>query len=207
LIGFTLEDSAMKQSEVFLAGEGVEWFERNKYKLNIYRDPVIRALDDNPIIIPYRVLEVGCADGWRLNLIRERFGCDIEGIDPGSVDREPGTADDLSRFQTGKFNVVIYGFCLYLCDREDLSKIVSEGDRVLEDGGFLIIYDFHPDQPHKRKYKHREGIFSYKMDYSQLWLANPAYKTYRRYLYGMDGDIVSVVILRKDIDSGWPERG
>ena len=42
-----------------------------------------------------------------------------------------GTAEKL-KFEDDKFDLIIFGFCLYLCDREDLIKIVDETNRVLK---------------------------------------------------------------------------
>lgn len=199
----------MKQSDIFLGGEGAAWLERNQAKLPPKEDPVFSALLRNKIE-PVSVLEVGCGDGWRLQAIKRKWpDCKVCGIDPGyagdDIHISKETADQLN-FVTGAFNVVIYGFCLYLCDREDLFQIVKEGDRVLEDGGFLVIHDFHTSFPHCRTYKHKEGVKSYKMDYSRLWLGNPSYFLYSRDEFDSGDDATSVVVLKKRIAGGWELR-
>ena len=73
------------------------------------------------------------------------------------------------------FDIIVYGFCLYLCDRNDLFKIASEGNRVLRKNGFIIIYDFYSESYSQNAYHHLNGIFSYKMDYSKLFCWHPAY--------------------------------
>jgi ubiquinone/menaquinone biosynthesis C-methylase UbiE len=85
-----------------------------------------------------------------------------------------GTADSIP-FHDKKFDMIIFGFCLYLCDRKDLFKIVYEADKCLAEYGYLIIYDFKPPFPYKNIYHYKEGIFSYKMNYADLFLANPSY--------------------------------
>lgn len=192
----------MKQADVFLESEGQAWYERNKDKLPPKHDPVMNAIE-KAAIIPNNVLEVGCGNGWRLDLLYERYKCNTWGVEPRDKDNGAilaATADILP-FIDNKFDLVVYGFCLYLVDREDLFKVVSEGDRVLQNSGYLVIHDFHPDYPHKVKYKHKEGLFSYKMDHAQLWLANPAYKLRNRV---MCAEETSVTILKKDIGNGWP---
>jgi ubiquinone/menaquinone biosynthesis C-methylase UbiE len=87
------------------------------------------------------------------------------------LDLRVGTADALPQGET--FDAVIIGFCLYLCDRDLLSKIVSEVDRVLKDQGVLILIDFDPPHPRRRKYRHRDGVWTYKMDYSLIFSALP----------------------------------
>lgn len=195
----------MKQARIFLSGEGDAWVERNKAKLNTENDPIIYALKTgNPNPFPFSVLEVGCANGWRMDLLEKIWGCQTFGIDPSSNNDsriDKGIASDLSAYTNGMFDAVIYGFCLYLCDRADLPKIVYEGDRVLKDGGYLVVFDFHEIPPFKTKYKHRSGVFSYKMDHSRLWSVNPSYNVIHR---SMHDDRTSVTILKKDIEGGWP---
>jgi SAM-dependent methyltransferase len=202
----------MKQSEVFLHGEAIEWFARNQDRLPLTDDPVIQAIETNSLV-PGRSLEVGCSNGWRVKLMRQKWGVEAYGIDPFFAHHHNawgcrrGTADDLKAFADNMFDMVIYGWCLYLCDREDLFRIVAEGDRVLKDNGHIVIYDFNQFAPYKTKYKHYDGLYSYKMDYSQLWLANPGYQLMRRYIYNSGDEQTSVAIIRRDVEKGWPEHG
>ena len=73
------------------------------------------------------------------------------------------------------FDVVILGFCLYLVDRELLFKTISEVDRTLKQGGYLVITDFETPFPIKRNYEHLEGCFSYKNNYSNFFLGGGHY--------------------------------
>lgn len=196
-----------RQSDIFLKGEGAAWLERNKDKIDRENDPVLAAIREAKIR-PRNVLEIGCANGWRLDILRDEFECEAIGQDPGASGLASwiykGTADD-TNWESGCFDLLIYGFCLYLCDREDLFKIVAEGDRVLRDGGYLVIWDFYPEYPHAVPYRHYDGIFSYKMDYAQLWLANPAYSLFWRTLHDVTndpGDMTAVTILKKGM-SAW----
>lgn len=83
-----------------------------------------------------------------------------------------GTADSLN-FDNNFFDAIIFGFCLYLCDREDLFKIAYVANRCLQENGFIIIQDFKPDFYYKNTYKHLDGVFTYKHDYSKMFLWNP----------------------------------
>ena len=195
----------MRQAKSFYHGEGTAWLERNQDNLTGENDPVMESLKLAGIE-PNSALEIGCSNGWRLRLLEKKYKCMTTGVEPtplltGNILR--GTADDLPINQL-TFDLVIYGWCLYLCDREDLFRIAAEGDRVLQEEGYLLIHDFHPDFAHKRKYKHKEGLFSFKMDHAQLWLANPTYSLYRRYMNGSGDDQTSVTILRKNSSRGWP---
>jgi ubiquinone/menaquinone biosynthesis C-methylase UbiE len=134
-----------------------------------------------------KVLEIGCSDGSRLKWLKESLGFECYGIDPSTqavqvassrgITAEIGTANNLP-FDDNMFDIVIFGFCLYLCDREDLFRIAAEADRVLKSPGWLLIEDFYSPIPLKREYHHRNGLFSYKMDYRTLFTWSPSYTCY-----------------------------
>lgn len=196
----------MKQSDIFLQSEAEEWLARNLKKLPVDNDPVMEAIE-SARITPNLVLEIGCSNGWRVNAMQKKWGCMAYGVDPLFKTKHwncrQGTADKIDH-SDGAFDLVIYGWCLYLCDREDLFKIVAEGDRILREDGYIVIHDFHTANPHKRKYKHYEGLFSFKMDHAALWLANPTYKLVKRELFNSGDEQTSITIIRKDLDRGWP---
>lgn len=195
------------QARIFVESEATAWLERNKDKLPVKGDPVLDALSTLDLK-PDSVLEVGCANGWRLAEIYKRYKCKCSGIDPcvkqfhlafnDTVALYPGTADMLP-FRNGKFDLLIYGFCLYLCDPEDYFKIVMEGDRVLRADGYLVVYDFHSAFPRTRPYEHKSGILTRKMDFSTLWSVHPAYNRVSSTLIGdIEGDNCTAVhILQK----------
>ena len=177
----------MSQKETFLSGEGDHWYERNNWNIPTAttEDPILKALN-YCLITPMRVLEIGCADGWRLAEIERRYGCQSYGIDPSkqaitagqaehpTLQLSVGTADALPAIEP--VDLIIFGFCLYLCDPQDLFKIAMESDRLLKDQGHIVVLDFHPPTGHYRNpYVHKEGVFSYKMDYSKLFSWHPAY--------------------------------
>ena len=210
------------QRETFLAGEGDAWFDRNRSFLNDNNDAdlVLQCLAE---MRPYpdRVLEIGCSNGWRLNRIHAAGARVCHGIDPSRraiecgkqlyshIEFSMGTADKLP--DGAVFDVVIYGFCLYLCDPVDHFRIIAEGDRVLRDGGSLLIYDFDPSMPYRNEYVHRPGIFSYKLDYAKLFLAHPHYVLHQKrcFSHASDGNMspdnrVAVSWLKKQLGTAWP---
>lgn len=182
-----------KQKDVFLKSEGDAWFDRNHLAINKYQfgedDRVIRAIDlclqsSMDSGASRKLLEIGCGEGGRLQWLSECRGIECSGVDPSEkavclarergLDAIKGTADQLP-FGDNEFDFVVFGFCLYLCDRDDLFSISKEADRVLRDSGWLIIMDFFADAPIKRPYHHLSGVYSYKMDYRKLWDWHPAY--------------------------------
>lgn len=195
----------MKQKYLFLEDEGDRWFERN-------RDALAKAVETDPVsaaihklgIKPARVLEIGCANGWRLAYLREKYGCEIMGVEPSrqacieaAARRVPViqcTASSPAVSMPLGFDLVIYGFSLYLTDPSDWLLIAAEGDILLAPGGHLIIHDFAASSmPHARHYEHRDGVLSYHFDFADLWLGSPLYALVSRYV----ADQEMVTILKK----------
>jgi ubiquinone/menaquinone biosynthesis C-methylase UbiE len=208
------------QKDIFLSGEGDAWYRRNKayfLSLNENNDSVFDFIVEQKLS-PKSVLEIGCADGRRLNIINKAFNAKCYGLDVSSeaikegteeysnIELNVGSADQL-KFADKTFDLVIFGFCLYLCDRHDLFKIAAEADRVLKNNGMIIIKDFHPPYPYKNKYSHCDDIYSYKMDYSRLFTWNPAYTIFAQNVLAHDensdrkliNERISLSLLYKDL--------
>ena len=176
------------QKEVFMGGEGDGWFRRNRAAITrpVHADdPVLVALGRIRKAGPVSsVLEVGCGAGQRGAAIATRLGVRVCGIDPSAeavahacslgIDARRATAEALP-FADATFDVVLFGFCLYLCDRGDLFRIATEADRVLRPQGWVAIHDFFSPQPSARPYHHRAGLWTFKMDYRRLFEWHPHY--------------------------------
>lgn len=213
------------QKQTFLSYEGDQWFERNRAV--ILENPITTI--DTELIGKFlhagnRVLEIGCCSGTKLNLYHEKVPGYYFGIDPSKkaiqlgTERFPhlqlhtATADALP-FADRFFDVVIFGFCLYLIDRPLLSRVVYEADRVLKNRGFLAITDFDVVTPTKRRYHHISDpeIFSYKMDYPRLFLAFPDYSVAEKISYSQTGTSLhpdpqqryATTVLYKDTDNAY----
>lgn len=216
------------QKTAFLEGEGNSWYDRNVDVLqtdmrDAHTDEVAAAL----IALkrrPRRILEVGCSNGWRLDALRRLSGAECAGLDPSAkaiakgrsdypeLDLYEGTADSLP-FQEASFDAVIFGFCLYLCDRQDLFRIAAEADRVLADRGVMVIYDFYVPRPYRNPYRHRPDLYSYKMDYGRLFEWHPMYTRiyHKTFVQDPRGDLgdpdtwLAVTVLGKDAAAAFPE--
>lgn len=183
----------MTQKGVFLASEGDAWFERNHDAIRR------RALPDDDAVLSeilslgadtirgLTVLEVGCGEAARLAWMQEHLAAKCLGIEPSAkavsagrargVDVRQGTADALS-CADGSVDIVIFGFCLYLCDRDDLFRIASEANRVLRAPGWIVIEDFYSAAPVSNVYHHRPGVLTHKMDYRTLFTWHPQYECF-----------------------------
>jgi len=216
----------MNQSAVFLEGEGDNYFLRNKAALDLKSGaPEMNWLGQ--ALTPFKgkinsILEIGCSNGAKLEQICGLLDAKGQGIDPSKqavdegnrrlsgkgVDLQVGTASRLS-FDRGVFDFVYFGFCLYLLDRQDLFSAAAEADRVLKFGGFLAITDFDPIQRHKRAYHHKDGVFSYKQDYSEIFTGSGLYYlvaknsfSHRQPFFDTDGnERVSTTLLFKEVDA------
>lgn len=223
------------QSSAFLASEGDAYFARNR---GVHRDLAHAAAHD-PLVSAYReldlrprsVLEIGASDGWRLGCLREAYGdsARLAGIDPSAaavaagrerfsgLELVVGTADALP-FDDGAFELVAFGFCLYLCDRADLFRIAAEADRVLAEGGTLALFDFEAERPYRNPYGPLTALASYKFSARRMFAWNPGYRErYHATFPHPDGDgqapatwteddLVAVTLLAKDTAAGWPTR-
>lgn len=212
----------MNQKTIFLESEGDKWFERNKNKTiinNICQDDLIlngltKIIESSTLPLRPKLLEVGCGEGLRLDWIHRTLGFECNGLDPSLKAIEvansrglkciQGTAD-LLPYEDNSIDILIYGFCLYLCDRNDLFQIASEGHRVLKRHGWIIIKDFFSPKPCQREYHHRSGIFSYKMDCRTLFEWHPDYQNFSHDVVHHSGNVftddvqewVAVSIIRK----------
>jgi ubiquinone/menaquinone biosynthesis C-methylase UbiE len=218
----------MSQRDVFLDSEGDSYHRRNKDKLvrldeMAANDHVLVSLSALPLEIE-SVLEVGCSNGWRLEALRRRYGARCCGVDPSSeaiaegtglfpgISLRTGTADRLP-FDDSTFDLVIFGFCLYLCDREDLFRIASEGDRVSKGRAHVVVLDFFPPFAYRNEYGHHQGLYSFKMNYSGMFLWNPAYTLLSQVVFTHQGmaqlddpnERISVAVLRKNTERAYPD--
>ena len=183
------------QRNVFLEGEGDLWLSRNYNETSlaasryVARDPVLAKLKELPLATgsSTEVLEVGCGQGLRLLALNQQFGWSVNGLDPSKkaikelqskgVSSYVGTANKLP-FAGKSLDLLIFGFCLYLCDRDDLFDIASEANRVLKDTGWIVIYDFWSPSTVVNTYKHCEGVYSYKGSMHMMFEWHPSYSVF-----------------------------
>jgi ubiquinone/menaquinone biosynthesis C-methylase UbiE len=213
----------MHQKDIFLQSEADAWFNRNHAAIAAKdfssNDPVSSAVVEIATQIAQsdgrlRILEVGCGDGGRLVWLSKHLATEVHGVEPSfmavehacarGVKAVRGTAEALP-YDDAYFDIVIFGFCLYLCDRQDLFRIAQEADRVLKPDAWIVIHDFFAPTPVRREYHHTSGVYSYKMDYRRLFDWHPAYtcfsqKVWANTIYGFTDDAnewVATSVLRK----------
>lgn len=215
----------MGQENWFVSSEGDAWFRRNMDRFeSIQSSQIIDWICLT--LAPFEheissILEVGSASGSKLNSLCARLSAVGYGVDPSleavqhgkamflDLELHHGTADDLP-FGDTKFDLVYFGFCLYLVSRSKLMRAIAEADRVLRSGGFLAILDFDPGVRYRVPYQHAPGVFSYKQSYADVFVATGGYYLVSKFSLSHDGvafsssmnDRVSVTILFKEPESG-----
>jgi ubiquinone/menaquinone biosynthesis C-methylase UbiE len=215
------------QKEAFLQYEADNYFKRNKDVVYTPENDVVIKLLNEYGYTPKSTLEIGCNTGYRLEAIRKLSGSAVAGIEPSqeaieagkqqhpSIQFVKGMADDLSAFPTGSFDLIVIGFVLYVVDREVLLKSIAETDRVLKDGGVLMIIDFFTERPIRNPYQHIREIeaYAYKQNYDEIFTATQMYqlldkRSMSHVSKGLDltGDYYnkySITTLRKDLQAAY----
>jgi SAM-dependent methyltransferase len=213
------------QTEIFKAHEADQWYSRNKSKLQgaqyyVELDWLCHTLR------PFReridnVLEIGCAAGHKLRKLCEELDANGEGIEPSRIAVEEGNRNGgRVKLQVGSsetlpypdetFDLLHFGFCLYLVERKFLMRSCAEADRVLKNGGFLAITDFDPNDIRVIPYVHAAECYSYKQDYSEIFLRSGLYAHIAKFSFShrmqsFDEDRnerISINILYKEKDCG-----
>lgn len=224
------------EKDIFLNGEADAWFTRNYKAIESRLKNTGEPTPKYSSILSYlkgqgygkkpcKILEVGCSFGYNLSWLKKQLlavgsGAHIDayGVEPSKLAVEKaaelygdsiqvirGTSDMLP-FADESFDVCILGFCMFWVDRRYLFRSVAETDRVLKSGGHLIVVDFDTKTPYMRTNIHNADAFTYKMQYDQLFLANPQYTLARKECYSHSGqdftedvqERLSMVALYKD---------
>lgn len=169
----------VNQEEIFNSSEGDEWFLRNEPRLDLKGDLPLKLIEMYGLK-PKRTIEIGASNGYRLNAL----GGDLYAVDPSEkaiadgrkkypqIHFEKATISDMKT--SGKFDLVIIYSVLHWVDRENLLDNIAKIDKLV--GEYLILGDFQTPIPFKRKYKHHEGVYTYKLDCKKIFLATGMYK-------------------------------
>lgn len=221
------EHQVETQSDTFLAAEGDAWFLRNREYLESSNNGGIDVDFICNSLFPFQnsitnILEIGCASGKKLLSLVEYFKASGFGLDPSQMainkareankegtsrlNFEVGVATSLP-YRDDMFDLVFFGFCLYLIPPSETYKAIMEADRVLKHGGFIAILDFDYGSLRVNPYKHAEGVFSYKNNYSQIFLSSSYYSLVNKWSFSHSGEYftherderISIEILYKEL--------
>jgi SAM-dependent methyltransferase len=200
-----VEKINVKQDLIFLEREGNSWFDRNSAAINKkntefdFPTYLIDLIKDKSGI--EKIAELGCSNGWRLQKIQRKFPhIKFSGIDASLAAIEDGHAQypqlelhhgllaDIPLQE--KYDIVIIYFVFHWVDRSSLAKSIAEVDRLVKDGGMLIIGDFSPDFPQRRRYHHlpEDDVFTYKQNYPAIFESFGTYKEVTKFTGNHDGE-------------------
>ena len=199
----TIEEKVIEESNYY--------FERNKNAItdadeasknaHLAGDFIEKYLKAFPGTIN-KALEIGCNYGYNLNYLSKRHGIECWGVEPSdkaicygiSRYKDVNTKVHLSQgisnklpYADGEFDVVMVGFLMYVTPREMIADTVLEVNRVLREGGFLILTDFDTPMFYKRVNKHNEGMPVYKEDYAKRFISM-GYSIAEKISYSHEGD-------------------
>lgn len=177
-----------RQDEVFLH-EGSEWYRRNQRVLESYTEDRIVNFVIQKNLAQKAILDLGASNGWRLRMLAPHTQAELFGIEPGeeavkaAESLKPraivtrGVSHDLSQFADQSIDLVIISFVLHWVDRAQLLKTVAEVDRILANGGYIIIQDFDPGFAAKTNYHHlpEASMFTYKQAYWDIFKSSQLY--------------------------------
>jgi ubiquinone/menaquinone biosynthesis C-methylase UbiE len=196
------------QSEIFLANEADSWYLRNRDHFESGNNSEIDVDFLCNSLSPFRasianILEIGCSSGKKITNLTEFFNARGFGVDPSdmaintakeSAQNQPlelnfevGLATDLP-YPDQMFDLVYFGFCLYLIPPSEIYKALMEADRVVKQGGFIAILDFDYGSLRVNPYRHAEGVFSYKNNYSQIFTSSSYYSLVNKWSFSHQGD-------------------
>ncbi len=194
------------QEREFLKSEGDEWFKRNIHKFTE------NSLEISVLcnwLMPFQkevqtILEIGSGGGNKLSQMCWQLNSKGYGIEPSSLavdyanknygDKcvfEVGTADSLPT-QLEKFDLIHFGFCLYLVSRDKITDCLKKADLLLKPGRFLSIIDFDPQQPHANEYVHFKGLKSFKDSYYKMFCDLGNYTLVNKYSFSEGNHYFSV---------------
>lgn len=215
------------QLNAFKQNEGDAWLNRNDKNMEIALRPRKFILDwclerKNNIS---KILEIGAGNGIPLSFLCDKLEATGVGIEPsqkavnlwknkrkkidGGLRTELINGDSSNLpFQEDSFDMVIFGFCLYLVDRNLLFRSISESDRVLKNNGLLVIIDFDVPKPYYNQYMNDNKLKSFKNNYSGIFtssghytlVAKRSYSFTDNYFKNKIDERISVELLHKEED-------
>ena len=207
--------------EFFNTNDADEWFSRNATQLKNCNEDVISEtlihMFANYVTNHTKFLEIGCGDGSRTSQVVNAFSCYGAGVDLSpkaiahgknlftNITLEQSDAKNFP-FSSNEFNFVYLGFFLYLVDRHDYLRVLSEADRVLEVGGYLAILDFDVPSNYSNKYAPNPCLRSFKVNNSRVFTASGLYtlvakSTFSHTSHKINANIddrISLQLLRKE---------
>ena len=131
-------------------------------------------------IKPKNILEIGCANGVKLELInkfytKKNHKCNLYGAEISKhvvnqfkkkkyINIYNYSSLEINKFKVN-FDIIICGYFLYLLDRKEIFRQFDLILKKLNNEGYLIINDFSVPYPMWNKNQHIKNMITYKSNY------------------------------------------
>ena len=217
----------MKNIKIIKKKAADQYFLRN---IHLYNDDLFDQKIANLIKINNvkadKVLEIGCANGNKLNQYskllksKKNYGVDLskKAILNGKKKYKNLNLLNISSLEIDKiklnFDLIICGFFLYHLDRELLFQQFDLISKKLNKKGFLLIVDFDPLFKHSNKDFNEKNLVVYKMSYDNFLVESGLFEVIYKLKYKTStndkrqfkSETVSMTQLRKiDFQNKYPE--
>ena len=217
----------MKNIKIIKKKEADKYFLRNihSYNDNLFDQKIVNLIKINNVIAD-KVLEIGCANGNKLNQYskllksKKNYGVDLskKAIQNGKKKYKNLNLLNISSLEIDKiklnFDLIICGFFLYHLDRELIFQQFDLISKKLNKKGFLLIVDFDPLFKHSNKDFNEKNLASYKMSYDNFLVESGLFEVIYKFKYKTStkdkkqfkSDTVSMTLFRKiDFQKEYPE--
>ena len=218
----------MKNIKILKNKKADKYFLRNVdfYNGDSLDERIINLLKSNNIKAD-KILEIGCANGFKLNqyskLLKTKinYGVDLskKAILSGKKKYKNLDLFNISSLEIDKikpnFDLIICGFFLYHLDREFIFHQFDLIYKKLNKNGLLLINDFDPLFKHSNKDFNTKDLISYKMSYDIFLLESGLFELIYKFKYKTStndkrkfkSDKVSLTLFRKiDFQKQYPEN-
>ena len=204
------------------------WFLRNihSYNDNPFDERIINLIKNNNLKAD-KILEIGCADGNKLNQYskllksKKNYGIDLskKAILNGKKKYKNLNLLNISSLEIDKiklnFDLIICGFFLYHLDRELIFHQFNLIYKKINKNGLLLIVDFDPLFKHSNRDFNTKNLMSYKMSYDNFLVESGLFEMIYKFKYKTStndkskfkSDTVSLTLFRKiDFQKKYPEN-
>ena len=217
----------MKNLKLIKKKEADRYFIRNKSYSTDFKDKKILDLIKINSIKANSILEIGCANGNKLNQYsnlcnsKKNYGVDLskKAILDGKQRYKNLKLLNISSVEIDKikvdFDFIICGFFLYHLDRELIFKQFDLIHKKLTNDGLLLIWDFDPLFKHSNKDFNNKQLISFKMSYDTFLIESGLFEIVYKHKYTtptrdkkkFKSDSVSLTLFKKiDFVNKYPEN-
>tara|TARA_Y100000816_G_C25924099_1_gene481888 strand:- start:23 stop:694 length:672 start_codon:yes stop_codon:yes gene_type:complete len=209
-------DKFFMRNKSYYTNQSSDWFDKKIFDL--IKINYIKAKN---------ILEIGCANGNRLNQYsklcnsKKSYGIDVSKIAILNGKRIYKNLKllNISSIEINKikinFDLIICGFFLYHLDRELIFKQFDLIHNKLSKNGLLLIWDFDPLFKHSNKDLNSKKLTSFKMSYDNFLTESGLFETIYKHKFitptkdkrKFKSDSVSLTLFKKiDFREKYPEN-